>query len=207
MAINKKVPVIVIGTGGHARVLLDALQLQGIPILGVTRTALDQVEKSKVKVPILGTDDVIFKQLPNQVHLVNGIGQVRVEAKRSQIFDRFKDKGYSFATVIHPSAIISSDVIIEEGAQIMAGVIIQTGSRIGANSIVNTGASIDHDCIVGSHVHLAPRVVLSGGVIVGNGSHLGTGAIVVQCVSIPDRTFIRANSLFTRQTLAAEEKK
>ncbi len=193
--------MIVIGAGGHARVLLDLLNVAQKKVLGVTDMKPDQVDRSKLKVPLLGTDEVIFKHKPDEIMLVNGIGTVEVDPRRANIFKQFKEKSYRFATLIHPSAIIAGDVQIEEGAQIMAGVIIQTGSRIGQNAIINTRVSIDHDCIIGDHAHLAPGVVLSGSVVIGEGCHLGTGVVVTQLASINSHTFIKAASLVTRKSV------
>ena len=189
------IPAIVVGVGGHARVLIDALRLNKVQILGVTDAAPEKIDQAKINLPVLGKDEVISKHSPRDVLLVNGLGQVNVNPRRADLFTSFKEKGYTFATVIHPNVIIASGVRLGEGVQIMAGVIIQTGSVIGANTIINTGASVDHDCIIGPHVHLAPGVILSGSVVVGEGSHLGTGAVVVNNVQIEKNSFIKANTL------------
>lgn len=190
-----KLPVIIIGGGGHAKVLIDALLLNKVFILGIVDADLSQKGNSILGIPVIGDDDAVFKYEPGKIHLVNGIGSVGLPVKRQRVFDKFKDKGFTFASVIHPSAVISSDVEVCEGAQIMAGSIIQSGSRIGIDSIVNTKASVDHDCIIGDHVHIAPGVTISGGVCVGNGVHIGTGAIVIQGINIADGSLVGAGSL------------
>ncbi|OGW83079.1 MAG: sugar acetyltransferase [Omnitrophica bacterium RIFCSPHIGHO2_02_FULL_51_18] len=188
-------PVIVLGAGGHARVLIDALRLRSVKILGVADPAADKASLKKMGLKVVGGDDGVLKYPPSKIQLVNGVGSVRVSGKRAAIFSRFKKKGYVFATVVHPTAIVASGVELGEGAQIMAGVILQTGVKIGKNTIVNTRVSVDHDCVIGAHAHLAPGVVLSGDVRVGDGSHLGTGAVVTQGADIGAGTFVRANSL------------
>ena len=70
-----------------------------------------------------------------------------------------------------------------------------TGTRIAENSVINTGAVVDHECIIGSHVHVAPGVTLSGGVQVGDGSHIGTGATVIQGVSIGRKALVGAGAV------------
>lgn len=171
-------PVILLGAGGHARVLLDTLRLRKIKVLGLVEN-----------------DEEAFKHSPSKVLLVNGVGSVRADARREAIFNRFKERGYSFLTVVHPSAVVAKDAELGEGAQVMAGAVIQTGSVIGKNSIVNTRASVDHDARIGAHVHLAPGAVLSGEVTVGDNSHLGTGAVVVNGIKIGAGVFVAANSL------------
>ena len=173
--------------------LIDALRLGAIKVLGAT----DELPKNirNLNVPVLGKDEAVFRRLPSKVRLVNGLGSVRATPKRQEIFEKFKNRGYVFMTVVHPSAVIAGDVVLEEGAQVMAGAVIQTGSRIGKNTIINTRVSVDHDCRIGAHVHLAPGVVLSGGVTVEDGTHIGTGAVVIQGVWIEKNSFIRAQSL------------
>lgn len=193
-----KLPVIVIGAGGHARVLLDALKLNKVNVIGVTDAQPSDVDKSKSKVPVIGKDEAVLSYSPQKVLLVNGLGSITVSPKRAEIFKHFKHLGYRFVNVIHPSAVIAKDVQLGEGIQIMAGSVIQTGCKIGNNTIINTRVSIDHDCDIGSHVHIAPGAVLSGGVSIGEGCHLGPCSVVIQGISIAPRSFIRAQLLVHR---------
>lgn len=175
-------PLIIMGAGGHARVLADALARAGRTVIGCVAPEAPRI--SLPGIVFLGMDSVISNYSANNVSLVNGIGAVGNVDVRMSVFNRYAQAGYSFETVVHPSAIIGADVQLSEGVQLMAGVILQTGSRIGKNSIINTGARVDHDCDIGAHVHIAPGAVLSGGVKVGERSHVGTGASVRQGIEI-----------------------
>ena len=188
-------PVIVLGAGGHAKVLINALQLAGIRIAGIVDTDPGKHGISLLGVRVLGGEEAISQHDPAQVRLVNGVGAVGLPEKRRRLFESFKKRGYTFQSVLHPSAVISSDVVLGEGVQIMAGEIVQPGARVGQNAILNTGARVDHDCIVGAHAHLAPGVILSGSVKVSDGTHVGTGVIVIQGVSIGAGCLIGAGSL------------
>lgn len=190
-------PVIVLGAGGHARVLLDALKLRKKKILGVTDMRPSQVDKKRTRAELLGTDNAVFSYDPKRVLLVNGLGSVGVPSARAELYRKFAKRGYRFLQLVHPSAVIAPDVVLGEGVQVMAGAVVQTGTVIGDNVIINTKASVDHDCRIGSHVHIAPGVVLSGGVTIGDKSHIGTGAVIVQAVSLPARTFVKAATLVT----------
>ena len=187
--------VLIIGGGGHARVLIDVLRLQSVAILGITDADTSRMGSNVLGIRVLGTDTVISEFAPESVQLVNAIGSIHLPKGRRAVFEKFKDMGFRFVTVIHPSAVVASDVVIDEGAQIMAGAVIQPGSRIGMNTIVNTRASVDHDCVIGNHVHLAPGVTLSGGVRVGDTSHLGSGATVIQYVTIGSNSVVGAGSV------------
>lgn len=191
-------PVIVLGCGGHARVLIEAIILAGDKILGVTDPKPERELKIPSGIPFLGNDDDVLKYPNSSVLLVNGLGSVSDTSLHTSVYRHFKAKGYGFATVMHPSAVIASDVAIGEGAQIMAGVVIQNGTWIGHNVIVNTRASVDHDCIISPHAHVAPGVTLSGGVEVGEGTHIGTGATVIQGVRIGPRSVIGAGAVVVK---------
>lgn len=195
--------VIVLGGGGHARVLIDTLLKQSVSVLGITDINMKKHRKVIMGIPVIGYDQIVFEFQPNQIKLVNGLGSVNDTGQRKKIFDFFKSRGYTFECVIHPSAIISDDVIIDEGAQIMAGSVIQTGSYIGSNTIINTKVSVDHDCFIGAHVHLAPGVILSGGVRVNEGVHVGAGATIIQGLQIGQKSTIGAGSVVIRDV--AEE--
>jgi UDP-perosamine 4-acetyltransferase len=189
------IPVIVIGAGGHAKVLIDALLAIGIEVLGATDMDPVRLDSSIGGLRVLGDDNILVRYAPQAVRLVNGLGSVAVTTARQRIYEKYKGLGYSFETIVHPSAVVSKDVELSEGVQVMAGAIIQAGSRVGQNTIINTGATIDHDCEIGAHVHLAPGAILSGNVKVGSGSHIGTGAIVIQNVRVGRNDIIGAGSV------------
>ena len=192
---NTTLPVILIGAGGHAKVLIDALRLQSIEIFGIVDADVNKNGQELMGVPIVGGDEEVMKYSQKQVRLVNGIGSTRVSLLRHQIFVNFKNKGYQFEMVIHPSSVIASDVELSEGVQVMAGAIIQTGCKVGANTIINTRSSVDHDCQIGSHVHISPAAVISGGVVVGEGAHICTGAVIIQGIRIGVNSLVAAGAV------------
>jgi len=191
-------PVIVIGAGGHARVLIDALLLNAVAVIGIVDIDCDKAGTELLGVKVIGDEREISRHAPGEIRLVNGLGSVGDVAKRREIYTRYKRSGYAFASVMHPASVIARDVRAGEGTCIMAGAIIQSGTVIGDNCIVNTGATIDHDCVLGHHVHIAPGVTLSGGVHVGEGTHIGTGASVIQGIRIGSNTVVGAAALVHR---------
>jgi sugar O-acyltransferase (sialic acid O-acetyltransferase NeuD family) len=190
--------VIIIGAGGHAGVLLDALRLLSCNVLGFIDPAFAKGAQGPGGIAVLGGDEVLQGFSASDVQLVNGVGSIGPTVSRDGVFKRGKGAGFSFARVVHPSAIVSSSVILGEGVQIMAGCVVQTGAQIGANSIINTSASVDHDCRIGETVHIAPGVTLSGNVSVGDRTHIGTGAVVIQGISIGADSLIAAGAVVYR---------
>lgn len=196
---NKKMnlPVILLGAGGHARVLIDCLKLNGISIQGITSP--DFIKgKDYCGLPLLGTDEYLKNINPGEVLLVNALGTVKLTEKRKTLYETWKQKGFSFLTLFHPSAVVSKDSIIEEGVQVMAGAVVQPGTRIGTNTIINTQASVDHDCEIGAHVHIAPGAILCGGVRIGDLTFIGTHASIVQGLSIGKSVMVAAGAVVTR---------
>jgi sugar O-acyltransferase (sialic acid O-acetyltransferase NeuD family) len=192
--------VVLLGAGGHAKVLIEALEKSGVEMLALADADSSRWGKQLLERRIEGGDDWVLKQPAAEIRLVNAIGSVDREslARRREVFDKFRGRGYRFASVIHPSAVISPRARLEEGAQVMAGAVIQADACIGANTLINTRASVDHDCTIGMHVHIAPGAILSGGVSVGDGVHIGAGAVVRQGVRIAAGALIGAGAIVLR---------
>jgi sugar O-acyltransferase (sialic acid O-acetyltransferase NeuD family) len=188
-------PIMVIGAGGHALVLLDALTLNGAKVIGLTDVDPSRRARTVLGHPVLGGDEVLRKYSPDSLLLVNGLGSVGSVALRRSVYETFCRAGYRFASVIHASATIARSAVLAQGVQVMAGAVIQPEVSVGENTIVNTGAAVDHGCRVDAHVHLAPGVTLSGDVVIGNETHVGSGATVIQGVRIGARCNVAAGAV------------
>lgn len=190
----------VLCAGGHARVVIDILNAQGRTPVGVVDADDALHDTNILGVPVVGGDDVILTLDPNTVALVNALGNrpgrgSSGTAHRRDLFQGFKDKGYSFFTVISDAATVSPNARLEEGSQVITRAVIQPGTVLGANSILNTGASLDHDCIVGAHTHIAPWAVLCGGVSVGADCHIGARAVLVPGITVGDGAVVGAGAV------------
>lgn len=188
-------PVIILGAGGHAKVLIEMMQLQSMDIIGI----IDKDETFKgeqvLGVPVLGDETVLDQYNSHRIDLVNGIGSTQSLLLRRSIYEKFSGKGFHFKTICHPLAIISHYAKLDDGVQIMAGAIIQPGCMIGDNTIINTGARIDHDCNIHAHVHVAPGATISGGVHIFENTHIGTGATIIQGIRIASGALIAAGAV------------
>ena len=195
---NKK--VILIASGGHAKVVSEMLiQLNETPKYVVSPTiTIRESNEFFEGCQILTEDNQLLEFPPDEVELVNGIGSLPFKNSRFEFYKKFSDLGYSFKTVVSPSAIISPKAKIKEGVHIMAGAIIQSGVMIGENTIINTGAVIDHDCFIGANNHIAPGAILSGNVKTGNQVHIGTNASVIQNINIGTDSIIGAGAQATK---------
>lgn len=146
--------VLILGNGGHASVIKDALREAGRSWEAVDHHA---------DAGRFGFD----------YWLTLGMGRRRV---RRSVVESLP--GRQWARVVHPRAIVSPSAQIGEGAQIMAGAIIQANAIIGKHAIINTGAQVDHGCRIGDFAHICPGAVLCADVTVEEGAMIGPGEIV-----------------------------
>ncbi len=182
---NATRPLVLLGAGGHARVLAALARAAGHPILGVCDPALaENAVSSWEELDVLGNDYALDQLAPHCVTLMLGVGQLAAGTLRQRLYAAWRARGYDFPTLVHPTAWVAPGVVLGDGVQVMAGAIIQPGCEIGENSIVNTRAGIDHDCRIGRNVHVAPGVTLCGSVTVEDGAFIGAGATVIQGVRI-----------------------
>ena len=187
-------PVIIMGAGGHTKVLVEVLKLSGGHIIGLVAPNI-MPGSSCFGVTVLGEDDALAMYSPDDVELVNGIGALPGRWKRWKVAARMRRKGFRFSQAIHPSAIISTDAVLGEGVQIMAGVVIQPGVQVGQDCILNTGVLVDHDCKIDNACHLAPGVTLSGNVEIGGYTHLGTNTSAIHGILIGAHSVVAAGSV------------
>lgn len=178
----------IFGASGQGRVIVDLIDSHE-PIHGIfdDNTAI----KDLLGYPVLGKipPDFTFDQ-----KLVVAIGDNRI---RKRIVEGLT-REVEFAKIVHHTAFVSGRASIDEGTVVMEGAIIKVCCAVGRHVIVNTGASMDHDCVVGDYVHLAPQVTLCGGVTVAEGTLLGANAVVLPGIRIGAWCTIAGGSTVTR---------
>ncbi len=196
-------PVVIIGAGGHATVVADALLEAGTNVLGFTDSDASLHGMLRLGLSILGTDDVLSQHSMDTVRLANGLGFVSGTGRasvRARVQQRLEAAGWTFVGVLHPRAVVSRHATLGAGCQVLAGAIVQAGARVGANTIVNTAAIVEHDAIVGDWCHLAPRATLCGQTRVGAGSLVGAGAVLRQSITIGVDTLVGAGAVVLRDS-------
>lgn len=179
-----KPDLIMLGAGGHAKVLLALAQVAGYRVVGVCDPQLTRAQQEVWRgISVLGDDDALT-DFPEPVGLINGFGQVVGSEARAALYGRMVHVGFHFPPLIHPTAWLAPTVQIADGVQVMASAVVQPDSCVGENTIINTGAQVDHDCQIGAHVHIAPGAILCGGVWLGRGVFIGAGATILPGVRV-----------------------
>jgi len=172
-------PFIIIGAGGHAKVVADLLLEMGEEVLGLTDADPARQDHDVLGLPVLGDDSVLQRFAPDSVNLALGIGAAGKDLcaalmARYGVGKKLQALGYGFPALIHLDAIVGRGCVIDDGAQVMAGAVVQADSHIGSFAIVNSRASIDHDGRAIQTAHIAPRTVMAGGVAAGEGADICT---------------------------------
>lgn len=201
-------PVIIIGGGGHTRVLIDVLETLNARIEGIVTQDEALLGGSVLGVPVLGLERD-FSGDPGQALLVNGIGnRARTGDSglkvRELAVERYRTLGFRFACVISPNAVVSKHMVVNEGVQILHGAVVQPVAHVGAHTIINSAAVVEHDCRIGTYCHIAPAAVLCGNVMVGNHTHVGANATVIQGLSLGERAVIAAGGRVARNVAPGE---
>jgi len=182
--------LVVFGSGGHAKVVIDAAEKQGFEHILVVDDQPRNWGALLMGYRVLGGREALL-QLGKRPPSIVAVGD---NSARVSISSWLEIQGFPLATVIHPSAQIGRGVRIGPGSLLVAGAVVNSDAVIGANGIVNTGATVDHDCVLGDGVHLAPGVHLCGRVEIGAGSFLGVGAVVIPNVRIGVNCVVGAGS-------------
>ncbi|MDB3979055.1 acetyltransferase [Pseudomonadales bacterium] len=190
--------VLLIGAGGHASVLLEMLNMQNFNVLGYVSPLPADNKELFESLEWFKNDNDIFQFDKSKTKLLNGVGSMPWNSRRSDLYRRYRGLGYEFLTLISTESSVSIYASLEEGVQIMRGAIIQTGVSVGCNSIVNTGAIIDHNSRIGRDNHVAPGVTISGEVTSKENVHFGTGSSVIQSISIGENVVVGAGASITK---------
>jgi UDP-perosamine 4-acetyltransferase len=195
---------ILLGGGGHARVVLDCLlrSRQAVP-LAILDGNPDLWKKNLQGVPILGDDRLILELIRKGANCFTvAVGSTGDCGPRRRLFDALQKQGLKPLTVMHPSSLLSEFAMVGAGCQLLPGAIVNAGAILGDNVIINSGAIVEHDCRVGSHVHVATGARLCGAVIVGDGAHIGAGATIKEGLKIGRNAIVGAGAVAIRDVPA-----
>lgn len=188
---------VILGGGGHARVLIDSLLSSGAatPVAALDRDRSLWGNRI-LGIPVTGSDDLIPEVVRQGVtHFVVGVGAVGDNEPRRRLFDLGRFHSLTALTVQHPSAVCSRWAKVGAGSVLFPLAIVNAGSIVGDNVIVNSGAIVEHDCEIGDHVHVATGARLTSATRVGTGAHIGAGATIRQGISIGEWAVVGAGAV------------
>lgn len=189
--------VLVLGAGGHAKVVIDVLRAAGHGVVAVFDDDPGRQGEEFRGARIAGAiaDAEAYAAREGVHHFIVAIGN---NVARLTLGRRLEAAGLLPLVAVHPSAVIAPGVCIGGGTVVMPGVCINADTRIAGHAIINTGARVDHDCVIGEGVHLAPGTVLCGSVAVGELAFLGAGVTAIPGMRLGARCVVAAGGVVVR---------
>ena len=177
-----------IGAGGHATVIESICTKQGLKLDGVF---CDKKDGNLTNLNWIGNFDEIVDNIKDSEFMI-AFGDVNARIK---LIQKLNEHNIKWMTIIDNSALIASDVIIEEGTVVMPGVIINAGAKIGKHTIINSGSIIEHGCKIEDYCHIAPGTTICGNTTIGKGSWLGANSTVINALTIGEKAIIGAGTV------------
>lgn len=185
---NKK--VVIIGAGGHAKVIADIVRGNRDIVVGFLDDAFTEERELYYSRVIGKVSD--YKCYTCECCFIIAIGNSTVREKIA------KELECEWYTAIHPNAVVSESVKIGQGSAVMANAVINADATVGEHTIVNTGSVVEHDCSIGDYSHICPRSVVCGATSIGKHVWIGTGSTVINVISICDNVTVGAGGVVVR---------
>jgi len=191
--------VLIIGAGGHGKVVLDILRAAGKhrPV-GFIDADPGLIGSTVNGLPVLGQANLLPKLRSRAAGAIVAIGDNRARQRYGQMIAQ---QGWELVNAIHPSAVVSDSVKLASGIMIAAGAIVGPDVEIAESVIVNTAAVIEHECRLAAAVHACPAAALAGRVTVGEGAFLGLGCRIIQCLNVGAHSIVGAGAVVIRDVV------
>ena len=191
-------PLILIGGGGHCKSVIEAAESAGREILGVLDLP-EKVGNEILSTKAIGTDDDI-PAFVNQADFLITLGFIKNPTTRIRLYDRVKEAGGKFATIIASTAYVSKYATIGEGTVVMHHAFVNAGAKVGNNVILNTLSNIEHDTLIGNQCHISTGAMVNGACKIGNNVFIGSQSVVAHGITIGDDIIIGAG-LFIKESI------
>jgi sugar O-acyltransferase (sialic acid O-acetyltransferase NeuD family) len=185
-------PTVLIGAGGHARMIVDILTVHGRRV----DVVFDPIKPMWIDAEHR-TDDTMVDSASSVVMGLGGTTPARLKHRLTSLRELIA-RGCAAPIVAHPSAIVSPSTDIGRGVQIAAGAIINAGATIDDGAIINTGAIVEHGASIGAGSHLAPGSIVLAEARVGTACMIGAGAVILPRTRVEDETLVPALTRFDR---------
>jgi sugar O-acyltransferase (sialic acid O-acetyltransferase NeuD family) len=185
---------IIIGAGGHARVVYDILQCdQNVTIESFVDNTRRGSDEDIMGVPVTGDHSVISDLVDDGAELF--IVAVGDNDTRREHYESLRDQGLTPVNAVHPSAEITPTATIGTGSVFASSSDISTNAVIGDNVVINTDALVEHETEIHDHAHVGPGSKIAGRVEVGTDAFIGIGTTVKEYVTIGEGAIVGAGSV------------
>ena len=181
--------LILIGAGEHARVVAEAAAASGWTLLGCTGNDMGK------GLPMLAGEPPVDVSWHAAF-----VGNARTFAGRRERVLAMPPR--IWATIVHPSAVVSPSARLGVGTVILPGAIVQSGAVIGDHVVINTGVIVEHDVMIGDFSVLATAAATGGGAVIGVGCYLGLGCRIRDHVAIGDGAVVGMGAVVVKPVAA-----
>jgi len=186
--------IVVIGGGGHAKVLISLLKKLEWSVLGYT----DSRDRGEILGGrYLGDDSDLgdILALHGGCAALVGVGKVDAADARIRLQRRAETVGFRTPSVVSPCAVVNEGVELGAGTVVFDGAVVNSGAVVGDLGLLNTNCTVEHDCRLGENVHVAPGATVSGAATIGSGCMIGAGATVIHGITICAGSVIGAGAV------------
>ena len=187
--------MVIIGAGGFGREVSHFIDRGRYTLVGF----IDPIHQalSNLPLPVLGDDSLIPKLQDHGIatSVCVALGSIK---QRKNLCEKVLQNNLALPAIIHPSAVLLTDLAVGQGAIIYPNVVAMDNCRIGKGVLLNSGVTLGHDVIIGDYASVNPGAHLSGRVKVGREAMVGIGSLVREYVQIGDKAIVGAGSVVLR---------
>ncbi len=192
--------VIIVGAGGHGRVVLEILRSAGQHrVVGFLDADESLAGTTVMGVPVLGHPQHLLKVRGKAKGAIVAVGDNRARISYAK---HLTEAGLELVSAIHPKSVVMASVRIGRNVIVAAGAVVGTEAVVEDSVIINTSAVVDHECVIGEGAHIAPGAVLAGRVRIGAGAFVGLGSRIIQCLSVGEGAVVGAGAVVLRDIAA-----
>lgn len=185
--------LILIGGGGHCKSVIDVAESAGYNILGILDTP-ENVGKDVLAYKVIGVDDDISQYVDKAEFMIT-VGFIKNPAIRIKLYNKVKEEGGNFATIVASTARVSRFAILGKGTIVMHHAFVNAGAEVGNNVIINTFSNIEHDVIVGDQCHISTGTMVNGDCKIGQNVFVGSRSILANGIDVGNNIIIGAGSV------------
>ena len=193
-----KKPVVILGSGEHAVVVIDVLQAMGVfDVIGCIADDSDP-DRLVLTVPIIGRADRLKTLAQEGISAAIGLGGWVDNETRAALYHQAVAAGVDIVTAIHPEAHVAPHCSIGRGSVICARAHIGVATTVGENTIVHCMALVGHQCRIGNHALISGGAAIGAAVTIEDEATVAIGATVASRVTIGRRGLVCAGSAADR---------
>jgi sugar O-acyltransferase (sialic acid O-acetyltransferase NeuD family) len=188
--------IVVVGGGGHAKVLISQLKKLRYDVAGYTD---DASRGAILGAHYLGDDRVLGDLAQGAIsRAAIGVGKPDVSSARLRLLTKVLSLGLETPPIVSPHSVVNAEVVLGTGTTVFDGAVVNSGAVIGDVCIINSNSTVEHDCLLGDNVHIAPGATVAGSVSIGDNCMIGAGSTLVHGVSVTAGCLVGAGSTVVR---------